>query len=574
MAKTNNNGKKTDLKQAAQVRATRFQHEAKDMSAQLKQMLAEEIAAYKKKEKKRSVEIMGVFAKHNFYTGGFTPVELRTTLEDLGPTYVKIGQIMSSRVDMLPESYCRELEKLRQNVKPLPAEVARVVIEQETGKKIDEIYSEFKDKPLGSASIAQAHAGVLKDGTKVVTKVQRPLIADMMRRDFVLLKKIAAMVNIVAEGYDSGSPVDLMSVILELEKVTEEELDFRVEAENTRFFREHCIESPEVIDCPVIIDDLTTERILTMTFVDGYSISKKERIKEDGYDPMSVGRAIIDNYMHQVLDVGTFHGDPHQGNIMISNGKPFWIDFGMIGHVSEANLNMIQGLLLSLLEKDTEALANTVMSMGGAGAKTNRAKLMEDLDGFLDKYMTVTNVADLDTAVLMEDLMALISEHHVRMPGELTMLVRSLATIEGVIEELCPELNLFELLTKKLMERVKQNFDVQQQLLSLGKDMLEMGKKTAKLPVLISDALNSVVKGRLKANIALTGYDELLDKASGMLKNVILAIFACVLFFGSCVLCMTKIEPQTANGLPLLAVVGFVLSVSLAVYAVKQMNKK
>ena len=132
----------------------------------------------KKTNKKRAAAIVGVFAKHNFYSNGFTPEEFRTTLEDLGPTYVKIGQIMSSRTDMLPREYCQELEKLRSDVKPLSAEDARAVIEQESGKSIDALYREFRDEPLGSASIAQAHYGVLKDGTRVVTKVQRPGIAD------------------------------------------------------------------------------------------------------------------------------------------------------------------------------------------------------------------------------------------------------------------------------------------------------------------------------------------------------------------------------------------------------------
>ena len=223
------------------------------------------------KDKTRSAEILGVFAKHNFYVNGFTPEELRTTLEDLGPTYVKIGQIMSSRTDMLPESYCKELEKLRTEVKPLDAAIARQVIEQETGRHIDEIYAEFRDEPLGSASIAQAHYGVLLDGTRVVTKVQRPHIADMMRKDFVLLKRLAGMIGAASQ---SGGVVDLKSVLSELEKVTEEELDFRVEAENTRKFRAECLSDHSVISCHTIIDDLTTERILTMTFVDGYSISK------------------------------------------------------------------------------------------------------------------------------------------------------------------------------------------------------------------------------------------------------------------------------------------------------------
>ena len=147
------------------------------------------------KSKSRAAVILGIFAKHNFYANGLTPYELRTTLEDLGPTYVKIGQIMSSRTDLLPKAYCTELEKLRSSVQPLPAETVRAVIESESGKAIDEIYSEFRDKPLGSASIAQAHYGVLRDGTKVVTKVQRPGIAEMMRDDFVLLKKLAEVCN-------------------------------------------------------------------------------------------------------------------------------------------------------------------------------------------------------------------------------------------------------------------------------------------------------------------------------------------------------------------------------------------
>ena len=136
-------------------RKAQLQHTQAEMGAKLKSMLSGELKAMEKYKKTRAAEIMAVFAKHNFYAGGFTPVELRTTLEDLGPTYVKIGQIMSSRVDMLPESYCRELEKLRQNVKELDPEIARAVIEQETGKKIDDIFLEFRDKPLGSASIGQ-----------------------------------------------------------------------------------------------------------------------------------------------------------------------------------------------------------------------------------------------------------------------------------------------------------------------------------------------------------------------------------------------------------------------------------
>ena len=252
-------------------------------------------------------------------------------------------------------------------MKELDPEIARAVIEQETGRKIDDIFLEFRDKPIGSASIGQAHYAVLKDGTKVVTKVQRPLIADMMREDFVLLKKLAGFVNTVNETDEDGEQmVDLLSVIEELEKVEDEELDFRVEAENTRFFKENCIDDEEKITCPTVIDELTTERLFTMTFVDGYSISKRDRLIEEGYDPEQIGSVILDNYIHQVLDVGTFHGDPHQGNIMVSHGKPVWIDFGMIGRITDQDVNIIQSLILSLIERDLDALVNAIMSMGAA----------------------------------------------------------------------------------------------------------------------------------------------------------------------------------------------------------------
>ncbi len=542
---------------------------------EMKELMKDEVKSVKKKEKRRSAEIFAVFAAHNFYADGFTPEEFRTTLEDLGPTYVKIGQIMSSRVDLLPESYCRELEKLRQNVKELDPQLARAVIEQETGKKIDEIYSEFKDKPIGSASIGQAHYGVLKDGTKVVTKVQRPFIAELMQKDFILLKSLAKGMNIISEGKnDQDDMVDLLSVIEELEKVTNEELDFRVEAENTRYFKENCIEDEEVISCPTVIEELTTQRIFTMTFVDGCSISKKEKLEAEGCDLMEIGHAIIDNYAHQVLDVGSFHADPHQGNIMVSNKKPYWIDFGMIGRLTKGDIGVIQQFVLALITQDVDSFVNAMMSLGAASAKTNRNKLMEDLDAFMSKYMNVTSVSDLDMTVLFDEVVVMADKHHITLPGRFTMLVRSIATIEGVIEELCPELNLFEIISKKLMERAKESFDVGQTLISAGKDALELGKKAARIPVLAFDTLSNLVKGRMKVNLELTGYDELLHWADSTVRYVVYALFACVMFFGSCILATADIQPKTEGGVPIVAVFGIVFSIVLGIYTVKRMLEK
>ena len=530
----------------------------------------------KKGKKGRALEIFGVFAKHNFYANGLTPEELRTTLEDLGPTYVKIGQIMSSRLDLLPESYCTELEKLRQNVQELDPKMARAVIEQETGRKIEDIYSEFHDKPLGSASVGQAHFGVLKDGRKVVTKVQRPFIADMMREDFVLLKKLAKGVSTVGENSDADNQMDLVEVIEEFEKVTEEELDFRVEAANTRYFKENVIEDESKITCPDVIDELTTERIFTMSFVDGYSISKREKIIEDGFDVEEIGRSIVDSYVHQVLDVGTFHADPHQGNLMIQreNGVPVWIDFGMIGRITQSDIKVIQQLVLAVLEKDVETIANAVLGLGAASPKTNRDRLIEDLDTFMDQYINVTSIDDLDLSRLFEEICTLADKHHIKLPGRFTMLVRSLATIEGVIEQLCPSLNLFEIVSGKLMKRAKDSFNLEQEILSLGKDALEISKKAARIPAQVSDVLKGVARGRTKINLELTGYEELLNKGGDSIKNVVLALFACILFVGSCILSLADISPKAPGGMPAISAIGLIFSIGLAIYTVKNIGKK
>lgn len=522
--------------------------------------------------KKRGAEMLAVFAKHNFYANGLTPVELRTTLEDLGPTYVKIGQIMSSRTDMLPKAYCRELEKLRSNVKPLDAADARRVIEQETGKTIDEIYSEFRDKPLGSASIGQAHYGVLKDGTKVVTKVQRPGIADMMRNDFVLLKKFAGMLSVSAEADEDSGTLDLMGILLELEKVTEEELDFRVEAENTRQFRKLCIDDETKISCPTIIDELTTERIMTMTFVDGYSLSHRDRVEQDGYDRVEIGKTLLNNYLHQVMDAGFFHGDPHQGNIMVSGGIPYWIDFGMVGRITEGNISAIQNLIFALIQEDVEALTNAALALGTVKGKLDKARMMDDLEAICTRYMSAKNLNDIDIGALMTEITDLLNDHHIVVSAEYTMLIRSLVTMEGVIEKFCPELDLFTFLQEKLLARAKESIDVKETLTSSIESLASTATRTLKLPGLAYEALRNLVKGRLKVNLEPTGIEKTMHVVIDVIINVLLAIFACVLFSGSCQLAAAMIPPLV-NGVPLFSIAGFAVAIALSIFSIQKLIK-
>ena len=565
------NDKKQKLMDELENEKEQIKRSTEEMSAELKRLLESEIKVFHQREKHRSAEMIAIFAKHNFYANGLTPQELRTTLEDLGPTYVKMGQIMSSRVDLLPPVYCKELEKLRENVKPLDPAVAKAVIEQETGKRIDEIYTEFQDEPLGSASIAQVHYGVLKDGTRVVTKVQRPLIADMMRKDFVLLGRLVDLVNIVEEDSDE-QVIDFKSVIEQLEQVTKAELDFRIEAENTRLFKKECINDEERISCPTVIDDLTTERVFTMTYIDGCSIDDTEKLLAEGCDLSEIGGVIVDSYLHQILDVGTFHGDPHQGNILVSHGKPYWIDFGMIGHITDKDIDLIQTAVKGMLIQDANVLVNAVMGMGAASEKTERTKLTHDAEGFIEKYMNAKSVSDINMTEVFDEVMSLAAKNHVSMPGRFTMLARSITTMEGVIEQLCPDLNIFNMLYAKMKERRWQNANIKRELYEKGKELFNAGKKTARIPILASEALDAMVKGKTKVGFELTGYEEPLNRISHFLRYTVLTLVASVLFIGSCILCTTSFKPLLPNGVPLLAVAGIIFSIALAIFSIKKLK--
>jgi ubiquinone biosynthesis protein len=246
----------------------------------------------------------------------------------------------------------------------------------------------------------------------------------------------------------------------------------------------------------------------------------------------------------------------------------------MIGRISDQDVNIIQTLIVSLIERDLDALVNAIMSMGATSPKTDRNKLIEDADVMFDKYMNVTNLNDLDLAALLTEITDLAGKHHITMPGKYTMLVRSIATIEGVIEQLCPELNLFKQITDRLLERVKQSFDIQQELISTGKEALDLGKKAVKLPSLAYDMMSNMVKGRMKMNFELTGYEEIMNNVSEYIRNIVLALFSCVLFIGSCILSSVDLSPKTGQGQPLIATVGMLFSIALGIYTVKRIMKK
>ena len=223
-------------------------------------------------------------------------------------------------------------------------------------------------------------------------------------------------------------------------------------------------------------------------------------------------------------------------------------------------------MAISLLSTDSEGLVNSITSKGATSSKTNRDKLLEDVKFFLKKYTNTKGISDINMSDLFEEITDLASKHHIKLPGQFTMLGRAIISIEGVIEQLCPELDLFKLLSDKMIERSKKSFDIKQTLLDAGKDIIGIGKKTTKI--------SSLSKGKAKINMEITGINEPLEKIGIYVKYMVLAFIACVLFIGSCILATIDIEPKTSNGIPLIAMAGIIFSIALAIYSVRKLSKK
>ncbi len=518
-------------------------------------------------ETKRLEEIAGVIKKHNIVKNGLTPESLRHVLEDLGPTFIKIGQIMSSRTDVLPKEYCEELELLRADVKPLDIEVIKREIENELGRPVEELFLSIDEKPLGSASIAQVHAAVLPDGQKVVIKVQRPYVADMMMKDFALLSKAAKMAKISPVN----QTVDFDMVVQELKQVSINELDFRIEAETTMEFEDN-MKDIKYVTCPQIIVEYTTQRVMTMSYVDGFSIGNLEKIEENGYDRTEIATKLVNNFLKQVLDDGLFHADPHQGNLEILYGKICWLDWGMVGRFGKKEQNILKMAVTSVVQKDVNMMKNAVLSLGKPKRPINHPELFNDIDSVMERYCSM-NLEDMNIGELLGEVVELASNHGIALPQGFSMLVRALVTIEGVVAKLNVDVNMMQLFSGKVMHDMLEEFDLKQEILGDTKAVYESAKKSLTIPSLSADLMKSVIKGQTKVNIEPVGFDPLMKRVEIMVGDLILCIITASLVISSSMICTTNMEPKVLE-IPILGFAGYVAAFAMGVYLIIMIHKR
>ena len=425
-----------------------------------------------KEYRTRLKEITSVLHKYGI-TRGITPQKLRMILEDLGPTYIKIGQIMSLHSDILPKRYCDELMCLRSEVTPMEFPEVKEVIEQAYGCPWNEIFAFISDTPLGSASIAQVHRAELLSGEQVVIKDQRTGIYEIMARDIGLLRKaVKLMPPISLKGM-----ADFDQVLDELWNVTREEMNFLTEASNMEEFARRNADVVYV-RTPKLYQEYTTMHVLVMEYIEGPAIDDKEKLLAGGYDLEEIGIKLIDNYIKQVMEDGFFHADPHPGNVKIQDGKIVWIDMGMMGRLTEQDKELIGKAIRGIAENDIGMIQDAVLALGEFRGEPDPSQLYKDIRGLMAKYGTA-DMGNIDVAEVLQDLMDVMKENKITMPHGLTMLARGLAHVEGVLADISPQINMVEIAASRLKSQFIQNHDWKKEAKSGAKSIYLKNSATA-----------------------------------------------------------------------------------------------
>lgn len=518
-----------------------------------------------KKPKSRISEMIDILKKNDI-AHGLTPEKLKVILEELGPTFVKLGQILSMRSDLIPSEYCDTLVHLRAEVTPIPFfEIKRIIQEEFGVKSWKEIFRFFDSSPIGSASIAQVHKAVLKDGKPVVVKVQRPGIKETMQRDMSILRKAVGFIKFAP---DLGDPMDFRIMIEEMWTVAQQEMDFLIEAAHLGEFK-RLNQNILYIGCPSVEKRYTTSHILVMEYIDGMPIDKKEELINHGYDLVEISEKLAENYLKQVLEDGFFHADPHPGNLMIQEGKIIWLDLGMVGRLSMRDKEYFSDAVEAIISSDVYALKNIILSMGVLHQKIDHAALYSDIDLLLTRYGKL----DFDSFHIGQFLMDtndLTNRHHIGMPEGVSMLGRGLMTIEGVLADLNPNINIMQAITAHMAGK---ELDLKKELKETGAAALITLRKSMDIPAHLSDILKMTVKGQTKVNLEITGSEEPLFKIDEMVNKLMLSIICAGLLVGSSLICTTDMAGKLF-GIPVLGAIGFLLALLLGMVLIYSILKK
>ena len=441
-------------------------------------------------------QILAVFAKHGFADivdrmnlgpyiptrlaayaesqGEYTiPERLRKSFEELGPTFVKLGQLLSTRSDLIPQGFLDEFKKLQDNVKPLTFEVVKTAVEKELGKTLEESYAEFSVEPVGAASIGQVHLAILKSGEKVVVKVQRPEISKLIDQDVALL---AFLANTLEKYIPEIRVIGPKTIVDEFFRTLSYELDYRVEANNMTRIAENMLSIPEVV-IPKVYRELSTTRILTLERLEGIRVNDIKALDAAGIDRKRVVAIGARSFFKSIMIDGLFHGDLHGGNLFVLPGDRLGvIDFGIVGRLSEKSRDQLASMVLSLLSDDYENLCYQYAELGQASPSMDFDGFVREVRNTLSPYMGLS-LKDLNVGKILIDATQIATSYNIKVPGDWMIVFKAILTIEGMGRELDPEFDLLSSGRDIMTDLVKNQYSWQR----ISRDLIWVGKDVSAL---------------------------------------------------------------------------------------------
>jgi ubiquinone biosynthesis protein len=486
-----------------------------------------------------------------------TPVRVRMMLEELGPTFVKLGQVLSTRPDALPPDFIDELSKLQQQVPPFSFELVRRTVESELGRPLDQVFAKFDEHSIAAASIGQVHRATLGNGDEVVVKVQRPNVRDTIEVDLEILLHLAMLAEKHIEDWRPYRP---SRIVEEFGRVLERELDYTTEAAHLERFASQFADD-ETVYVPKVYREYTTPRVLTMEYVDLVPITDAATLADKGFDPKLIARRGVELTLKQLLVHGFFHADPHPGNVFVLPGNVIcFLDFGMMGRLDRQGREDFVDLIYALAGRDPPQITSVLLrlTVHDDDYEPDGRRLESDVAEFVDIHITEA-LRDLRFGRLLHALLGLVHRHHLFIPPDLVTMLKAAATAERLVARLDPELNMVaaaEPYVRRLkLDRLRPG-RVMREVFHSGSELFHLLRE---IPGGFRDLLRLAKRGALKINFEHRGLDKLIETHERVANRLSFAIVVAALIVGSSLVINSRLPPLIGD-MPVIGLGGFLFA--------------
>jgi ubiquinone biosynthesis protein len=480
------------------------------------------------------------------------PVQVRLAIEELGPTFVKLGQILAGRADLFGPDWIAEFEKLHSRVPALPLEQLRPQLREDLGGEPGDVFARFDVEPLAAASIAQVHRAQLKDGTEVVVKIRRPGISETIAADLRLLSRLAAVVEAELPAFKPYRPQQL---VRELARSLQRELDLASECRSAERIAAHMAGLPWIV-VPRVHWDFTKERINVQDFVDGVPGHELARLDTEGLDRRLLAQRGAQAVLKQIVEDGLFHADPHPGNVFYLPGNRIaFIDFGMVGRLSVRRREELLQLLLGLVERNPQTVADVLLDWTGDDHGVNLSTLETEIEAFVDQYHGAP-LAELNLGQMLGDVTAILREHHLGLPSDLALLIKAFITLEGMGRGLDPSFHMTTEALPLLRQVVRARYRPKVVATRAWQTLRRTLAVAEQLPHDVSRLLRNARRGRVHVGIDVAHLKRVGDQIDRAANRLTMALVIASLIIGSSIV-MTVQGGPTLFGLPAFGFIGF-----------------